>query len=528
MNETLSPRILTTLKKIDPSVFWERFPIQETSSAPYGVVMLAGHPVIRFPKNIVDMDDFLIAWAGSSYLLDLPCDDELDSIIEKAMNEPMSFDIETTSLSPYRPGVRVISFSISFKDASYSVPIAEPFVDADTAKKYEEFMLTLVTKAKYLVAFNGKFDFTYLAQRYPDRVKYEEIQFKFDPMIAAHVLSGAGLQEYNLGFLTRHYLPETRADWKGGPAAYLAENYSRTSDRTFDKVPIHILLPYGRRDAYYTFLLFENLLPKLESENLTEIYHTVHHRINYLCHRMNYDGLWLNRFFIDYLDQLYLNSLDSMSKKTEEQFRSIMKSRVNILTQQEKQLTEKDCEALQSFADNLNINSSQQMAEALYTVLGLPVLERTAETNMPKTNASFLLKLAAFDPPLFSSFITYKKWTKYHGYLKNYLKLACQEGGQPDSQRRLVCHSEFNPTGTRTGRMASQNPNAQNISVGSGLKGCFTTPDLALLTDELYRELQDAGMLTHIASYDEVTIRKLDEEEYVEELDELEGGVEDV
>jgi hypothetical protein len=35
-------------------------------------------------------------------------------------------------------------------------------------------------------------------------------------------------------------------------------------------------------------------------------------------------------------------------------------------------------------------------------------------------------------------------------------------------------------------------------------------------------------MLTHIASYDEATIRKLDEEEYVEEMDELEGGVEDV
>lgn len=98
-----------------------------------------------------------------------------------------------------------------------------------------------------------------------------------------------------------------------------------------------------------------------------------------------------------------------------------------------------------------NINSPQQLSKILYEKTGV---------SLPSTNESVLYKLAK-TTPLAAAILRYRRVYKlYSTYVQSYKKLVTDEG---------FIHSTFEST-TSTGRLASHDPNLQNIPQGEDAK----------------------------------------------------------
>lgn len=476
------------LFKIDPSINWsnDNIRIKIVANEPYGLVFTGDLALVLWPSDDSHLDEFLVNLERTSWQFHIPTLRELPDIFNRALNEKMSFDIETNSLNPYLPGTKVVCFSVGFKDKAYAIPICEPFIDPDNGKKYEDFMLELVTHAKDVSMHFGVYDVSFLCHKYPKRLKsFEDVSYHFDTMTAAHVLTGAGLKDYKLQTVAHVFCKAPT--WKGGPAEWLAETYRHKVERTYDRVPQYILIPYAKKDAFWTAQLHHELSDRLERESLMQTYRMVHDRIGHMCLKMHITGLNTDKFIMDHLSARY----EVKQEQAEKAFKEVVRERVSAVFGE-------DPEAIEQYATEMNVDSNQQLSKLLFEVLGIPVLEKTVKTGEPKTGVKIMTKVASFDPELFSSLFIYKKWSKYIGYLQNYVTFSSLMAGDLESTRRICAHSTFSPIGTKTGRMNSSRPNAQNISIGSGLKAVFCCPDLAEHVNDIYEELRGMGMKTRV------------------------------
>ncbi|MCU0623143.1 MAG: DNA polymerase I [Gemmatimonadaceae bacterium] len=110
--------------------------------------------------------------------------------------------------------------------------------------------------------------------------------------------------------------------------------------------------------------------------------------------------------------------------------------------------------------ETFNVNSTPQLRRILFEKLGLPVLKKTA--TGASTDASVLEELAAMGHELPSRLMEYREVAKLEStYLDALPKMVHPRTGR--------LHTSFNQTGSATGRLASSDPNLQNIPVRSEL-----------------------------------------------------------
>jgi DNA polymerase-1 len=140
-----------------------------------------------------------------------------------------------------------------------------------------------------------------------------------------------------------------------------------------------------------------------------------------------------------------------------------------------------------------NIESPKQLAEVLFTRLGLPVQKRTK--TGPSTDAEVLEKLAEAHP-IAALIGEYRAFAKLKStYADALLALAQQSGGR--------VHTTFEQTVAATGRLSSREPNLQNIPIrtewGGRIRACFIAgaPDLTLLSTD-YSQIE-LRLLAHFS-----------------------------
>ena len=104
-----------------------------------------------------------------------------------------------------------------------------------------------------------------------------------------------------------------------------------------------------------------------------------------------------------------------------------------------------------------NIGSPKQLAEVLFTDLGLPIPGKRGKSGTPSTALEVLESLAD-KHPIAVKMLDYRQFTK----LKSTYVDALPEAVNATTGR---LHTTFNPTGSATGRLSSSNPNLQNIPV---------------------------------------------------------------
>jgi DNA polymerase-1 len=132
-----------------------------------------------------------------------------------------------------------------------------------------------------------------------------------------------------------------------------------------------------------------------------------------------------------------------------------------------------------------NINSPRQLAEVLFDELGLTAKAKTAG-GQRSTRESELQKLVGVHP-IIDDILAYRELQKLLStYIDNLPRLVSPE------DKRL--HAQFLQAGTTTGRMASQNPNLQNIPVRSDLgqpvRNAFVAENGFLLVDLDYSQIE--------------------------------------
>ncbi len=351
----------------------------------------------------------------------------------------ISFDVETTSLDTMQAEIVGICLAVN-PPVGYYIPINHIDNAAQTTsgqlslfagkvqrtsdqlswKQVREALSVPLTSPDIpKVAHNAKYDYT-VFERHGLRVA----PIFFDTMIAEW-LTDPGSKHKGLKDLTFHRL--------GIEMTEISQLIGKgKAQKNFAEVPIEDAAPYGAADADMTLRLVEPLRNEIREKGLEKILEIEMPLIPVLAD-MEQAGVGIDRQFFRQMSQ----DLDARLVALEKEIHEIA-------------------------GEPFNINSTQQMSDILFKKLGLPTegLRKTS-SGYYSTAVSVLESLKSADP---SGIIKLIMEYRELGKLKSTYVDALPMLANPETGR---LHTSFNQTGAITGRLASSNPNLQNIPIRS-------------------------------------------------------------
>ncbi len=344
---------------------------------------------------------------------------QLVAQLEKA--PALTFDTETTSTDPMQAELVGIALADAPKRAIYipvKAPPDDPQLDASLVLELLTPLLTDAGRPKY--GHNLKYDLTVL-----ERAGVHVQGLAFDTMIAEWLINPASR---NLGLKN---LAWTRLQERMTPITDLIG--TGKGQRTMDQVPVAQAAAYACADADMTHRLVGVLEAELKEKQLWSLFTEVEMPLMPALAAMEMTGV-----------QLDVTLLQRMSEKLADGL-SDLETRIQHMV---------------GYA--FNVNSTQQLSDALFKTLGLPTqgLRRT-KTGHFSTAASFLERLRD-KHPVIDLVLEYRELAK----LKSTYVDALPRMVNPHTGR---LHTSYNQTGTVTGRISSSDPNLQNIPIRTEL-----------------------------------------------------------
>ncbi len=340
---------------------------------------------------------------------------KLDKILKSmAKEKEISVDTETTSLNPIEAELVGVSLSNKKGESCY-IPI-----DHKNTKNLDKSLV--IKKLKELLENKN-------IKKIGQNIKYDLIIFKKegiklnpieDTMLASYTLD-AGLNRHNLDTLSEIHLGHKNISFK----ELIGTGKKK---KNFQDVDIKEATEYAAEDADVTFKLFQILKKRLSEENLNHIYESFEKPlVNILCD-LEMNGIKL--------DDQYLKGL---SKKFDARIKKIEK---NIYSLSGK---------------NFNIASPKQLGEIIYNDLKIAKLKRTKKGSLA-TSANVLEDLAYGGHKFPELVLEWRQLSK----LKNTYTDALQNHINQKTKR---VHTSFLLAATNTARLASSDPNLQNIPI---------------------------------------------------------------
>jgi len=296
----------------------------------------------------------------------------------------------------------------------------------------------------------------------------------FDSMLASILLDperpGHKLDQLALDVLGYRMIPITDLIGPGGKGA--ESGAGRTGDEAVSMadVPLARVVEYAGEDADISLRLYHALLPRIRAVGMEELLCRVEAPLAVVIARMEQNGIICDP------DELTRQG-EELSKRVDE-----LKAQIYACA---------GCE--------FNLDSPKQLGEVLFEKLGLPAGKRT-KTGY-STDIEVLTKLAAEedknDPKTLvpGLLIEYRQLAKLiNTYLGN-----LRDSVNPKTGR---IHSTFHQLVTATGRLASQNPNLQNIpvrtDVGRQIRKAFVAPPGHVLIAADYSQIE-LRILAHLS-----------------------------
>jgi len=212
---------------------------------------------------------------------------------------------------------------------------------------------------------------------------------------------------------------------------------------------------YAAEDAHVTWLLDHKLTPLLESEGLDGLYRELELPLIPVLARMERNGI-----------EVDCSILEELS------------------TELGAGIAAAEARCYEAAGEEFKIGSVKQLREILFDRLGLPVIKKTK--TGPSTNEQVLTELS-LQHPLPQAILDYRSLVK----LKNTYVDPLPELINPETGR---IHTNFSQTTAATGRLASSNPNMQNIPVrtpeGRRIRRAFVAPPGRLLLAADYSQVE--------------------------------------
>jgi len=336
----------------------------------------------------------------------------------KILNEQsvIAVDTETSSLNPLEANLIGVSFSYAPNKACY-IPLAHKNIKSLKKKLVlEKIKPILEDPSIKKVGQNIKFDFIVLKQ---NGIEVNPIE---DTMLISYTLD-AGNNRHNLDTLSEIHLEHKTISYK--ELVGTGKNKLNFSDIELDKAT-----EYAAEDADVTLRLYNHLKSKLNEEKLNKVYESFEKPMVQLLSKIEFNGIKV--------DDLYLKKL---SKKFEDKIRKIEKEIYSIAGKE------------------FNIGSPKQLGEIIYNELKIAKLKKTKKGSLA-TNANILEDLALTEHKFPKLILKWRQISK----LKNTYSDALQDHISKKTKR---VHTSFLLAATNTGRLASSDPNLQNIPIKS-------------------------------------------------------------
>ncbi|MGJ8584346.1 MAG: DNA polymerase I [Marinosulfonomonas sp.] len=199
---------------------------------------------------------------------------------------------------------------------------------------------------------------------------------------------------------------------------------------TFDRVPIADAVKYAAEDADITLRLWQLFKPRLHRKQVTTVYETLERPLVPVLAQMEMTGIKVDRDTLSRMSNAFAQKMAGLEAEIHEL-------------------------AGQSF----NVASPKQLGEILFDKLGLEGGKK-GKTGAYATGADVLEDLASEGNDLSARMLDWRQLAK----LKSTYTDALQEHINPDTGR---VHTSYSIAGANTGRLASTDPNLQNIPVRS-------------------------------------------------------------
>ena len=344
-------------------------------------------------------------------------EDELRKFLKNAEEiGEFSIDTETNSLDPHQASLVGISISSSIGYAFYI-----PLNHLNTKNFNEKNILSifkpyLEDKSIKKIGQNIKFDYIIFYHRGIDINSME------DTMLMSYVLD-AGKNRHNMDTLSEIHLDHKTIKFKDIVG-------TGKKQINFSEVDLEVAKNYASEDADITYRLYKIFLKSLKSENLINIYEIFEKPLIKILAMMEINGIGLDKGFLKKLSSKFSNKIEQFEKK-------IYK------------ISNK----------KFNIASTKQLGEIMYNELKISSLKKTKKGSFA-TSASVLEDLAFKGHELPKLVLDWRQTSK----LKNTYSESLPEHLNSKTNR---VHTSFLLAATTTGRLASSDPNLQNIPIKS-------------------------------------------------------------
>jgi len=342
---------------------------------------------------------------------------EIDEWINEAEEAgELAIDTETSSLDAHQADLVGISLSTKIGKACY-IPIGHKFKGCLKKEAVIKKLKPLLEdKSVKKIGQNIKFDFIVLFKQGINMNSME------DTMLMSYVLD-AGKNRHNMDTLSEIHLQHKTISFK--EIVGTGKKEINFSDVELDKA-----MEYAAEDADITYRLYKIFSKNLKLEKLTNIYEIFEKPLIKILAFMEIEGIKVDNKFLMVLSEKF-------------------EKKINKLEKEVFKLSKKE----------FNIASPKQLGEIIYNDLKIAVLKKTRKGSFA-TNASVLEDLAFKGHEFPKLILDWRQVSK----LKNTYSDALPEHINPNTKR---VHTSFLLAATTTGRLASSDPNLQNIPIKS-------------------------------------------------------------
>jgi DNA polymerase-1 len=410
----LSRQLVRLDKNVPIEIDWEAARVRPFD-VPRVVALFGEFGFHRFAEQARARESTEIAgdWNADYRLIDTP---ELfaEFLAHLRQQKWISFDTETTSVSPTRADI--VGYSFAWKPGeAYYLPVRAPAGQRhlDPLATSEALRPVLEDPAVLKLGQNLKYDMLTL-RRTGTRMQ----GIGFDTMVASYLLN-AGERNHNLDELAKRYLDHTTIK--------ISELIgSGKNQKCMDEVPVDKVTAYAAEDADVPVRLMPLLRAELEASQLSQLFETLELPLIEVLAELEHNGIKID-----------VARLAELSKQYGERLLTLER------------------EIYELAGHEFNIASPKQLQQVLFTEQQLPVMSRTK--TGPSTDVDVLEELARLHP-LPAKIIEFRQFAK----LKNTYVDALPSLVNPHTGR---VHASFHQAVAATGRLSSSDPNLQNIPI---------------------------------------------------------------
>ena len=431
------------LKRIDKDKLYKFLREMEFNRLLSSAISAYGEPDFNGEKKDVQIKEKKVEIDKKNYFL-ITDQSKIDNWIKEAEEiGEVAVDTETNSLDPHQADLVGVSLSSKIGKACY-IPIghnSKKCIDKDIVLKKLKPLLEDPSIKK--IGQNIKFDFIVF---FKHGIKVSAME---DTMLMSYVLD-AGKNRHNMDTLSEIHLNHKTIKFKELVG-------SGKKQINFSEVDLEKAKDYAAEDADITYRLYKKFYKSLKEEKMINIYEIFEKPLLRILADMEIQGIKVDNKF-----------LKTLSTKFEKKIEKIQK------------------EVFKLSKKEFNIASPKQLGEILYNDLKIADLKKTKKGSFA-TSASVLEDLAFKGHKFPQLVLDWRQVSK----LKNTYSDSLPEHINPNTKK---VHTSFLLAATTTGRLASSDPNLQNIPIksedGRDIRKAFVAEKDNILISADYNQIE--------------------------------------